>query len=585
MDSRELYETIKNSYDIVEVVSSFVNLKRVGRNYVGLCPFHSEKTPSFVVSPEKQIFKCFGCGVAGDVVTFYMKIKGISFWEALKELGERIGIEVKFKGKDPERESQKEKLVSLCYKIARYYHKLLYVHSEAERAREYLKKRDLKEETLKEFLIGFAPSEGRVLSFYLKTLNIPLEDAQKLGIIKKQEGDLWIDFFKNRIIFPIFNQHGECVGFGGRSLESDEKVKYLNTPETPIYKKSEILYGFFHSKKFIKEKGKGFLVEGYFDFLTLWDKGIKNVVATCGTALTSRHVELLKNLDVEWTIFYDGDEAGIKAMMRAIKLFLDREIIPFCLVPPEGEDPDSWIRKLKEKGLSDEELENLLETEKKDGLDFVLEHFSSLVRENPARAFQELKYFFQDIENPFLKKKIYGRIASFYGITEDEVRRFLEGKKKISFEETGAFQESLHEPEDMELKIIAQFILNYPEELEKLKNSGLLTLLKSKKSCYSSFVLFLIEKIEKQDFDFEFFPDPKFQEFYTDLLFSPPFEESKEEILRQILRYLHLQIHKEEVKKVLQELKKCLQEGKKEKVTEYLWLLKEVCSLKSYGDK
>ncbi|PMP95005.1 MAG: DNA primase, partial [Thermodesulfobacterium geofontis] len=356
MPFENLFEEVKNSYDIVEVISSYVRLKRVGKNFVGFCPFHSEKIPSFVVSPEKQIFKCFGCGAAGDVVTFYAKIKALSFKEALLELAEKAGIQV---DKKFFIEKKKEKnLAELNYKIAKFYHHLLYFHSSSEDAKKYLEERGLSEETIKTFLLGFAPNDGRVLAGYLRNSSEDLTKGEELGLIKRTSDGSYIDLFRGRIIFPIFNLKGECVGFGARALDKEIEPKYLNTPESKLFKKSEILYGLYQAKEFIKKKNLGILVEGYFDFLSLWEKGIKNVVATCGTALTENHVKLIKAFTENWVIFYDGDLAGKKAALRAISLFLKEGILPKCITISEEEDPDSWVRKQKLEG---ENLENKIE--------------------------------------------------------------------------------------------------------------------------------------------------------------------------------------------------------------------------------
>jgi len=202
MSFEELFEQVKEHYDIVEVVSSYVKLKKVGRNYVGLCPFHSEKTPSFTVSPEKQIFKCFGCGAGGDVITFYMKIKGLSFKEALLELAEKAGIEVDLK--EVRKKRTDKSLIEINYRVAKYYHHLLFTHSEAEPAREYLQRRGLKEETIKKFMIGFAPGEGRVLAGYLRASLEDMKKVETLGLIKKGTDGSYLDLFRDRVIFPIF---------------------------------------------------------------------------------------------------------------------------------------------------------------------------------------------------------------------------------------------------------------------------------------------------------------------------------------------------------------------------------------------
>ncbi len=570
MPLNDLFEEIKNSYDIVEVVSNYVKLKRVGRNFVGLCPFHSEKTPSFVVSPEKQIFKCFGCGIAGDVVTFYMKIKGISFKEALLDLAEKAGIHVDNRV-FIEKKRQSE-LIEINYKIAKFYHHLLYFHESSEKAREYLKERGISEETIKIFLLGFAPYEGRVLSGYLRSFKEELKKGEELGVIKKGADGSYIDLFRGRIVFPIFNSKGECVGFGGRTLEKDEEPKYLNTPESKIYKKSEVLYGLYQAKEFIKKENIGFLVEGYFDFLSLWEKGIRNVVATCGTALTEKHVKILKKLSENWIIFYDGDLAGKKATLRAISLFLKESIFPKCVILPEEDDPDSWVRK---EDLKEKKLLNKLQNMSIDAISFVLDFYKKDYQINPSKTFKEIIEIFKPVEDPVLKNQIVKELSFQLGLPENEIFKCFSQKtpvlKEQSLEENSEVSES---KEDICFKIIAQYLVNYPEDFPILEEVGLTKLLEYNSfSKYTKFLKCLIEELKKKEPKIDYVPDLEFQEILSDILLNPPFEE-KEEVLEQIKRFISRELAKKELKKIAENLKIFQSQGAKEEIEKYLWLLK-----------
>ncbi len=241
MRPENLFEEIKNHYDLIDLVSQFVKLKKVGKNYVGLCPFHEEKTPSFTVSPEKQIFKCFGCGSSGDVVTFYMKLKGLDFKSALVELAERAGIKVDIQVLG---EKKKEKdLLEVNFKVVKIYQTYLWNTSLGEKVRFYLQKRGISEKVAKEFFLGYAPGEGRVLASLLRAQKVDLDLAVVAGVLKKERDGSYTDVFRDRLILPIFNERGECVGFGGRALSPELEPKYLNSSESQIFKKSEILYG------------------------------------------------------------------------------------------------------------------------------------------------------------------------------------------------------------------------------------------------------------------------------------------------------------------------------------------------------
>ncbi|NPA40205.1 MAG: DNA primase [Thermodesulfobacteria bacterium] len=574
MPTGNLFEEVKEAYDIVEVVSNYVKLKKVGRNYVGLCPFHSEKTPSFVVSPEKQIFKCFGCGVAGDVITFYMKIKGISFKEALYELAEQAGIKVEFEYKKEKKDHGD--LIELNYKVAKFYHHLLGVHTESKEAREYLRKRGLSEDTVKEFLIGFAPSEGRVLASFLRAEEKGIILAEQAGLVKKSADGSYVDLFRGRIVFPVFNLKGECVGFGGRTLDPDVEPKYLNTPETKVYRKSELLYGLYQAKDFIKKEKRGFLVEGYFDFLSLWDKGIKNVVATCGTALTEKHVKVLKKFCEEWIIFYDGDSAGKKATARAISLFVKEGIVPRCVCLPEGEDPDSWInsRNLNGESLSAEVLKIT-----KDAISFVLDYYREEHGGYTSRAFKDIVEVFREVEDPILRKKIAEEVGFALEIPEGEVLKYLTKGRRVL--EPKIEEQNYQEEEDSAFKMIAEYLVNYPEAYKELREAGLKELLEK---CgfsgkYTKFLKRLVDLLEEGNSEFDFVPEPEFQEVLGEIYLSPPFEDSKE-VLFQIKEYIRRMYLKQELRRIVESVKALEKNGEKHELEKYLWMLKNsyMCS-------
>ena len=567
MSFEDLFEEVKNSYDIVDVVSSYVRLKKVGKNFVGFCPFHSEKTPSFVVSPEKQIFKCFGCGAAGDVVTFYTKIKGLTFKEALLELAEKAGISV---DKNFFVEKKKEKgLAEFNYKIAKFYHHLLYFHSSSKLAREYLEQRGIKEETIKNFLLGFAPQDGRVLAGYLRNASEDLAKGEELGLIKRTSDGSYIDLFRGRIIFPIFNLKGECVGFGARALDKDVEPKYLNTPESKIFKKSEILYGLYQSKEAIKKENLGILVEGYFDFLSLWERDIKNVVATCGTALTENHVKLMKTLTENWIIFYDGDLAGKKATLRAISLFLKEGILPKCVILSEEDDPDSWARK---EELEGETLKRKIEKLTVDAIFFVINFYDEEYKINSSKAFKEIMEVFKSTEDPFLRTHIARELSFYLGIPENEILKcFI---KDVYTEEIPGKPIEKAKEDVPGLRNIAQFLINYPEYYLELESSGLSRLLEFyPDTLYGRFLKHLIEEFKRGNKEIDYIPDLEFQEVLSDLLLEPPFE-NKEEALNHIKNYIKRELAKKEIRKVTENLKLLQVKGSKEEIERYLLILK-----------
>lgn len=332
---------------ILDIVSDYVGLRKSGVNYLGLCPFHSEKTPSFNVNPVKGIYHCFGCGVGGDVVSFVMRMEGLAFPEAVKFLARRVGVVI------PERPlsaaekrivDEKELLFELYEMAAKFYERVLLKEASGEGCRQYLKRRGVDAETARAYRLGCAPEGWDALARYLDSKKIPLEAAEKAGLVRKRERGGYYDGFRNRLLFPICDVQGRPIGFGGRVLD-DSLPKYLNSPESPVYRKSEVLFGLNMAKQAIREKGDAFIVEGYFDHLALFRAGVRNVAATCGTALTGGHLKGLRRFADRAYILFDADGAGRKATLRAMEIFLEEGFPAQVVQMPAGEDPDTYLGK------------------------------------------------------------------------------------------------------------------------------------------------------------------------------------------------------------------------------------------------
>jgi DNA primase len=346
----EVVEEIRTRSDIVEVISERIQLKKSGANYKGLCPFHSEKTPSFIVSPGKQIFHCFGCGTGGNVYQFIMQIENIPFPDAVLYLAKRYGIgipEQKGKGINS---SQKSILYNVNELASDFFRRQLLESPQGRAAREYLKKRGIKDDTANVFKIGYASPLREGIQQFFRDKGVSVDTQRLAGLIKeKEDGGGYIDKFRDRIIFPISDTEGRVVGFGGRILnDAEERPKYLNSPETPVYKKGDILYGLNLSKEQIRKTKEAFLVEGYFDLITAYQNGIKNIIATSGTALTENHAGVLKRYTDNITLLFDGDDAGRSASMRGGAALLNKGIKVKVIPLPSENDPDSFI---KEKGM------------------------------------------------------------------------------------------------------------------------------------------------------------------------------------------------------------------------------------------
>ena len=338
-------EEIRNAADIVDIISGQIHLRKRGKNFVGLCPFHQEKTPSFTVSEDKQIYHCFGCGAGGNVFKFLMELKNISFVEAVEEVADHVGIKIDYETSSQDtQQNELEELYELNILAAKFFVENLSKGFESEEAREYLKRRNIKPQTQKIFGVGYASSRWDNFLAHAKENKIDLSKAKLLGLIDTNDKGEYYDKFRGRIIFPIFSPNGRVIAFGGRVLENqDNTAKYLNSPESQIYSKRRSLYGLFHSKEEIRKLDRAILVEGYMDLISLYQAGVKNVVASSGTSLTEEQVQLLSRFTKNILVLFDADPAGQKASLRSIEILLKQDFEVKVMSLPKGEDPDSYI--------------------------------------------------------------------------------------------------------------------------------------------------------------------------------------------------------------------------------------------------
>jgi len=330
---------LKARADIYDIVSESVKLKKSGANWLGLCPFHSEKTPSFTVNPAKQIFHCFGCGAGGDVISFVIKHENMTFIEALKLLAGRYGMEIP--DHDPQKAERRDHLLQLISEAENFFRK--YLRDDLAAAR-YLEKRGLDEATVSAFSIGSAPDEWRTLLNALSAKKYKVELMIQAGLVTKGKHSSFYDTFRGRLIFPIKNIYGKTIAFGGRAIKDDQVPKYLNSPETQLYSKSEVLYGLDVARDAIKSEGFAFVTEGYLDAISCHQFGFTNTVATLGTALTPGHCRLLKRFTEKVILVFDGDSAGRKAARKALRLLFAAGLDPKVLILPNGLDPDGYLR-------------------------------------------------------------------------------------------------------------------------------------------------------------------------------------------------------------------------------------------------
>jgi DNA primase len=403
MIKREVIERIREAVDIVELIGSYVPLKKVGTRYRGLCPFHLEKNPSFYVDAERGMFHCFGCGAGGTAITFLMKYENLSFPEAVRVLGERFGIQITEEKNKPEEPGIYQALEFAANLFTTY----LYYYPNALK---YLRDRGIGEEVQKRFRLGYAPGNRSLLK-EAKKRGIPLELLRRVGVIVTKDGEDE-DFFFSRLIFPIFSPNGKVIGFGGRTLEEGVEPKYLNSPETEVFKKGETLYGFYQAKKGLRGS-KPILVEGYFDLLSLVQAGIENCLAPLGTAFTLSQAMLIKRYTDDLYISFDGDPQGEEAAKKASIIALRAGLNPLIVELPDGFDPDKFIR---EKGKS--AYQNLLSTAK-DFVDFLVAK-KDLSRISGKRdlitQFQEI---IPEIGNEVLRELYLNKVTEILGIRRD----------------------------------------------------------------------------------------------------------------------------------------------------------------------
>jgi len=342
---RELLHEIRTRTSLVEVIGRYVSLQKRGRSYLGLCPFHGEKSPSFHVDESKQMFYCFGCQTGGDIFKFLTLIENESFAVVVKELADKCGVQLPEREITPEEKrvlDEREVLYQL-YEVAASFYERGLMSSTATRAQEYVRGRQLPPETIQAFRLGYAPEGWHNLFDHLNRHRHPLRLAEKAGLITPGQSGAYYDRFRDRIIFPIRNVSGKVIAFGGRVLDGGEP-KYLNSPENPLFNKSQALYGIDLARRAIGQEDCVVVVEGYFDTLALAAAGIHNVVASCGTSLTRGHLAILKRYTRKVVLVYDGDKAGQSAAERSLPLFLEEELWPLFIPLPHGKDPDDVIK-------------------------------------------------------------------------------------------------------------------------------------------------------------------------------------------------------------------------------------------------
>jgi len=435
----EIIEQVRQASSIVEIASQYTTLKRRGRKWVGLCPFHTEKTPSFTVDEEKQLYHCFGCGVGGDIFSLVMERESQTFPEALRSLAERYRVPLPAQQRvRPEVLKLEEKLFKINELALGFFKKNLFNTAEGRKAQDYLRKRGLADETVQALKIGYAPNAWTALLDFFRSKDAPEPLLEKAGLILpgSRTGE-YRDRFRGRVIFPIFSLTGRVVAFGGRTVVEAEP-KYLNSPETPVYSKGKLLYGLNFTKDAVREAGAAVLVEGYTDFAALYQAGIRNVVASLGTALTAWQVGQAMRFAPRLVVNYDGDSAGLAAAARAVPLGFEKGLNVEVLALPDGLDPDAFLRKHGRERYA------ALLKRAVPGLDFLIDSLVKGVRmsvpEEKGRIARAVVKEIEKVPDPVARSEYLQRASQRLGVAEDLLRTLVETKAPArGSEEAGLF--------------------------------------------------------------------------------------------------------------------------------------------------
>ena len=425
----ETVDRIRQSTDILEVINDFVSLKKRGSNYIACCPFHNEKTPSFNVNPVRQIYKCFGCGKAGDAVRFVMDIENIGYGEALRYLAKKYGVEIEEQEQTPEdllRQNERESLLIVLNFAKTFFQETLLTTDEGKSiGLSYFRERGFTNPTIEAFELGYTLDQWDALLQEGQRRGYNRDLLEKAGLILIKESESGgnrkvFDRFRGRVMFPIHNVSGRVIAFGARILKTDKnQPKYLNSPETTVYHKSQVLYGIFQAKQTIRQEDVCYLTEGYTDVISLHQAGIKNVVASSGTSLTTEQIRLIARFTPNVTILYDGDAAGIKAALRGLDMVLEEGLNLRLLLLPNGEDPDSYVHK-----VGADAFKNYIRENAQDFIDFKASQWLTEAGDNPlkrAEGISDVCLSITKIPDPLKRQTLSQRVAQVFHVSEQSV--------------------------------------------------------------------------------------------------------------------------------------------------------------------
>jgi len=585
---------VKQAVDIVEVIGRAVPLRRSGNKHLGLCPFHQEKTPSFQVDAENQLYYCFGCATGGDVISFVMKHQSLTFMDAVKYLAERYNIALPSEDRGDGDSSlleasrkERDEIIAALECAAVFFHRELRLSPEGKIARDYIIKRELPDEVVESERIGYAPARWDALLAHLKNNGVDPELGVKAGLLSRggTDSSKFYDRFRNRLMFPITDERGRVVAFGGRILASGEQneAKYLNSPETPVFHKGRMLYQYGAARDACRQVRQVLLVEGYMDLLAFHSRNFRRVAATLGTALTSQQVRLLSRISDEVVLAYDGDDAGEKAMLRSLPIFLQEEVSVSCIRFPDGMDPDDFLKKY---GIA--ELENLIARRIELGAYAVRKAVQGWDGSAAGRSkiFSDLQPIFQTVRQPLLQSEYLRIIADRFSVSENIARaQLLHDKSGKSEKEHRSFRKAYApkapEIDSLEEKIV-RLIIKYPEFADSVRSCGALT-------CFRESKLFAVameicrdgvcEGVEMNSSQvYDSLAEADLQELYTRYLLEPYEIHEPEMQLRDWIEALIKREEKQRRKVLESALREAEQQGDTSRIRNILMEIRDLTS-------
>lgn len=581
---RDKIEEIVDKLDIVDLVSKYVNLKKAGQNYKGLCPFHDEKTPSFVVSQNKQIYHCFGCGEGGNVLNFYMKVQNKTFPEAIKDLADMTGIEIEenLSPEEIKRKQEKERLYFINETATKFFEKNLWEDAKGQNALNYLFERGLDQAVMKKFRLGWASDSWNNLRDHLIENGIKIEELSRLGLVSKSnKNDDYFDKFRKRIIFPIFDFNDRVIAFGGRILGPGEP-KYLNSPDTPLFNKGYNLYAQNLAKSEIRKNDYSVLVEGYMDVISCHQNGIKNAIASLGTSLTKEQAKSMLRFSPNNVIAYDGDDAGQLAAERAIDILLQLEMNSKVAVFPDKKDPDEFLREFGIEGF------NEILKKAKDPIVFKLELFirgKNLTIDLKYKAIENISGYIFKIKSPLLRENLLKKVARTLDLRDEmlkaELRRiFQEGRQNRKNLENRVPERKSQRKDygaefDKNQIALLRIIAENPQFIDKLESLGGKNLFQ--KELQEAYMVFTNR--DKDDKINNLGQDEN-RKFFSYILLSEIVFDDVEKAFDEILKKTYCNHLDEKYKEKQMELRTYESQGKLEEVKIILLELSEILQVK-----